>query len=392
MDIVPFNRPYFVGKEFDYIREAIWNGHIAAAGTFTGKCQEWLERRLGCKKVLLTHSCTAALEVAAMLADLGPGDEVIMPSFTFVSTANAFVLRGAIPVFVDVRPDTLNLDEEAVEAAITPKTRAIVVVHYAGVGCEMDRVTAIASRHGLAVIEDAAQGLLSSYRGRPLGTLGGLGTISFHETKNITCGEGGAILVNDAALAERVEVLCEKGTNRRAFFRGMVDKYTWVDIGSSYLPSEVAAAFLWAQLEQADRLTEDRLRTWARYQDAFLPLEEKGIVRRPVVPAHCVQNGHLYYLLVKDLETRSRVLPELNRRGINAVFHFVPLHSSPAGRRYGRAVGDLRVTQDVSDRLIRLPMWIGMPTDQQDRVIAGVYQVLGEPHLSSTAMPKPVRP
>jgi dTDP-4-amino-4,6-dideoxygalactose transaminase len=376
VSIVPFNRPFVTGKEFDYIKEAIARGHLSGDGTFTRRCHKWLEEAVGCAKALLTHSCTAALEMAALLAEIRPGDEIIMPSFTFVSTANAFVLRGGVPVFVDIRPDTLNIDETQIEGAITPRTRAIVPVHYAGVGCAMDTIEAIAARHRLLVIEDAAHALLASYRGRPLGGFGHLAAASFHETKNVISGEGGALLVNDASLVARAEVIREKGTNRSQFFRGQVDKYSWVDVGSSYLPSEVTAAFLWAQLEEATAISERRCAVWARYHDAFASLERAGRVRRPLVPAECRHNGHLYYLLLPDLAARSRCLDRLRDAGINAVFHYVPLHSSPAGRRYGLTAGPLPETDAAADRLVRLPLWVGMTEAQIDRVVTAVERTL----------------
>jgi dTDP-4-amino-4,6-dideoxygalactose transaminase len=357
--MIPFNKPGLTGKELDYLAEAAANLHLSGNGPFTRRCQAWLQERVGCARALLTHSCTAALEMAALLADLKPGDEVILPSWTFVSTANAFVLRGAVPVFVDVRPDTLNLDERRIEAAITPRTRAIVVVHYAGVPAEMDVILEVAERHDLLVIEDAAQGLLSSYKGRPVGSLGHLAAVSFHETKNVISGEGGALLINDLRFEERAEVLWEKGTNRASFFRGEADKYTWMDVGSSFLPSELIAAFLWAQLEQADAITAERVEAWTRYHAACAALERTGKARRPVVPPACVHNGHLYYLLLPDLDARTHLLAHLKRAGIHALFHYVPLHTSPAGRRYGRAHGSLDVTLDISDRLVRLPLWAG---------------------------------
>lgn len=369
MPYIPFNRPFAVGKEFDYIQQAIANMHLSGNGPFTKKCHAWLEERMGCCKALLTHSCTAALEMAAILADIQPGDEVIMPSFTFVSTANAFVLRGGVPVFVDIRPDTLNLDESRIEAAITPRTKAIVPVHYAGVGCEMNTIMAIAERHGLLVIEDAAQGMMSTYKDRPLGSIGHLAALSFHETKNVISGEGGALLLNDPCWVERAEIIWEKGTNRSQFFRGQVDKYTWVDIGSSYLPSEINAAFLWAQLQEAESITRQRLKTWERYHEVFAELENQGRVRRPVVPPECRHNAHLYYLLLSDLECRTTLLEKLNASGVNAIFHYVPLHSSPAGRKYGRVHGDLSQTQNLSDRLIRLPLWVGMTMEEVRQVV-----------------------
>jgi dTDP-4-amino-4,6-dideoxygalactose transaminase len=369
-DVIPFNRPYMTGRELDYIGRAHANGHLSGDGPFTRQCHAWLERTTGTRKALLTHSCTAALEMSALLMDLAPGGEVIMPSFTFVSTANAFVLRGAVPVFVDIREDTLNLDENLVEAAITPRTRAICVVHYAGIGCEMDAINEIAARHGLFVVEDAAQGILSTYKGKPLGALGALGALSFHETKNIISGEGGALLVNDPRLVERAEIIREKGTNRSQFFRGQVDKYTWVDVGSSYLPSEILAAFLAAQIEEAERITQQRLAIWDRYHDAFEPLEASGRLRRPIVPAHCRHNAHMYYLLLRDLAERTSFIEQLRAGGINPVFHYVALHSAPAGRRYGRAIGDLAITDRASDCLVRLPLWL--PDLDQERVIEAV--------------------
>jgi dTDP-4-amino-4,6-dideoxygalactose transaminase len=375
MDI-PFNRPAVVGRELDNIVQAIGDRHFSGDGSFTRRCHEWLERETGTTKALLTHSCTAALEMAAILADLAPGDEVILPSFTFVSTANAVALRGAVPVFVDIRHDTLNLDESRVEEAITERTRAIMVVHYAGVACAMDEFEAIARRHELLLIEDAAQGLLSKYKGRPLGSIGAFGTISFHETKNIISGEGGALLVNDARFVPRAEIIREKGTNRSSFFRGQVDKYTWVDIGSSYLPSEIIAAFLHAQLEDARVLTEDRRRAWNRYHDAFAGLERDGKLRRPIVPPECEHNAHLYYLLLPDLSARTRFISRLKERGIAALFHYVPLHDSPAGRRFGRSHGSLAVTSDASDRLVRLPLWAGLDDRTIDTVVECVHDEL----------------
>jgi dTDP-4-amino-4,6-dideoxygalactose transaminase len=357
---IPFNKPYMTGRELWLISQAHAAGHLSGDGRFTRQCHEWLQANTGCRKALLTHSCTAALEMCALLLDLQPGDEVIMPSFTFVSTANAVVLRGAVPVFVDVRQDTFNIDESLIEAAITPRTKAICVVHYAGVGCEMDTIMAIAARHGLAVFEDAAQGIFSTYRGKPLGTFGALGALSFHETKNVISGEGGALLINDPALVERAEVIREKGTNRSQFFRGQVDKYTWVDIGSSYLPGEIIAAFLAAQCEEAEAITTRRLALWDRYHAWAAPLEEQGLLRRPVIPPECVHNAHMYYLLLPSLEARSRFIDVLKQHEIGAVFHYVPLHSSPAGKRLGRTHGSMSVTDDTSDRLVRLPLWVGL--------------------------------
>lgn len=356
--VVPFNKPYMTGRELDYIAQAHAAGHLSGDGPFTKRCHAWIEQRTGARKALLTHSCTAALEMAALLLDLAPGDEVIMPSFTFVSTANAFVLRGAVPVFVDIRPDTLNIDETLVEAAITSRTKAICVVHYAGVSCEMDAIMAIANRHGLTVVEDAAQGILSTYKGRPLGSIGQLAALSFHETKNVISGEGGALLINDERLIERAEIIREKGTNRSKFFRGQVDKYTWVDMGSSYLPSEILAAFLAAQLEQADDITERRLAIWNAYHAAFEGLEAQGRVRRPVMPPQCTHNAHMYYLLLPDLAARTAFIDHLRQAGIGAVFHYIPLHSSPAGRKYGRTGSSMAVTDTASECLVRLPLWL----------------------------------
>jgi dTDP-4-amino-4,6-dideoxygalactose transaminase len=373
--VIAFNRPHLTGREFGYIQEAVALGHLAGNGRFTKRCQGWLEERLGAPRALLTHSCTAALEMAALLIDLQPGDEVIMPSFTFVSTANAFVLRGAIPVFVDIRPDTLNLDERLLEAAITSRTKAIVPVHYAGVACEMDRLLEIANRHRLIVIEDAAHAVMSRYKGRPLGSFGHLSTFSFHETKNVISGEGGALVINDARFIERAEILWEKGTNRSKFFRGQVDKYTWVDAGSSFLPSELTAAFLWAQLEAAERITQQRLEIWNRYREGCRQVEPLG-VRLPVIPSECEHNAHLFYLLLPSSARQADVLSDLNARGVNAVFHYVPLHSAPAGRRFGRVSGAMDVTDDCSSRLIRLPLWVGMPADAPQTVVERFVEAL----------------
>ncbi|HKV08981.1 MAG TPA: dTDP-4-amino-4,6-dideoxygalactose transaminase [Thermoanaerobaculia bacterium] len=369
---VSFNRPFATGREHRYIQEAIDGLRLSGNGRFTRLSQAWLEERTGCNKALLTHSCTAALEMAAILAEIGPGDEVILPSYTFVSTANAFVLRGGVPVFVDIRPDTLNLDETKIEAAITSRTRAIVPVHYAGVGCDMDAIGEIARRHGLLVIEDAAQGLLSTFRDRPLGGIGHLAALSFHETKNVICGEGGALLVNDPRLVERAEILWEKGTDRSRFFRGEVDKYSWVDVGSSFLPSEIEAAFLWAQLEEADAITRARQEIWDAYHEAFAGFEAEGRLRRPVIPPECRHNAHLYYLLTENLEARTRLIAGLKEQGIQALFHYVPLHSAPAGRRYGRAAGELPHTDAAADRLVRLPLWTGMDGGTVARVAEAV--------------------
>ncbi len=372
MPQIPFNRPFVTGNEFEYIRQAIARSHLSGGGEFSRACQTWLERQVGCQKALLTHSCTGALEMTALLCDVQPGDELIMPSFTFVSTANAFALRGGVPVFVDIRPDTLNLDERAIEGAITPRTKAIVPVHYAGVACEMDAIRAVAERHGLLVIEDAAQALMAFYKRRPLGSFGHLAATSFHETKNVTSGEGGALLINDPLFIDQAEIVREKGTDRSQFFRGQVDKYTWLRLGSSYLPSEISAAFLWAQLQAAASITERRLALWSTYYAAFAELERQGAVRRPIVPAECRHNGHLFYLL-PDLKCRTVVLNKLRSAGIDAVFHYVPLHTSAAGRKHGRPQGPLPHTEDVADRLVRLPLWVEMTEGQIQTVIDAVH-------------------
>ena len=357
---IPFNKPYMTGRELSCIAQAHANGHLSGDGEFTRYCNAWLERTTGARRALLTTSCTAALEMAALLLDLAEGDEVIMPSFTFVSTANAFVLRGAVPVFVDIRADTLNLDEALVEAAISPRTRAICVVHYAGVACEMDEIMRIARRHGLVVVEDAAQAILSTYKGASLGTIGDLGALSFHETKNIVAGEGGALLCRDERYVERAEIIREKGTNRSRFFRGQVDKYTWVDVGSSYLPGEIAAAFLSAQMDEARALTDRRLAIWARYDEWACGHERAGRLRRPIVPEHCGHNAHMYYLLLPSLHARTAFIERMKQAGVMAVFHYVPLHSSPAGLQYGRAAGELALTDDLGARQVRMPLWLGI--------------------------------
>ena len=369
---IPFNWPYMTGKELSYIAEAHFNGKLAGDGPFTKKCHQWLEERTSTKRALLTHSCTAALEMSALLLDIKHGDEIIMPSYTFVSTANAFVLRGGVPVFVDIRPDTLNIDESKIEEAITAKTRAIVAVHYAGVGCEMDTISDIAKRYGLVVIEDAAQGVMARYKGKSLGSIGDLGTYSFHETKNVISGEGGALLINDETLAERAEIIREKGTDRSRFFRGAVDKYTWQDLGSSYLPGELIAAFLWAQLEEAKSITTKRIVIWDRYHAAFGTAEEQGLLRRPQIPFECEHNAHMYYLLLPSAQKRNEVMDELRQHGVNALFHYIPLHSAHAGQRFGRVAGDLQVTDGVSSQIIRLPLWVGMSDEQIEYVIQTV--------------------
>ncbi|MBJ7313316.1 dTDP-4-amino-4,6-dideoxygalactose transaminase [Rugamonas sp. CCM 8940] len=375
MQTIPFNKPFMTGRELWYIAQAHTNGHLSGDGSFTKRCHGWLEQHTGTARALLTHSCTAALEMAALLAEVEAGDEIIMPSYTFVSTANAFVMRGAVPVFVDIRADTLNIDETKIEAAITPRTKVILPVHYAGVACEMDTIMAIARRHNLIVIEDAAQGIMSTYKGRALGSIGHMGAYSFHETKNIIAGEGGALLVNDARFAERAEIIREKGTNRSQFFRGQVDKYTWVDIGSSYLPGEVIAAFLWAQMEEADSITARRLALWDTYHAALAPLEAAGKLRRPIVPQGCVHNAHMYYILLDSPEQRGGVIADLKRQGVNSVFHYVPLHSAPAGRVRSRFHGDMTQTDQLSDRLLRLPLWIGLEAEQE-RVVRALHEAL----------------
>ena len=370
MKPIPFNKPFIIGRELALIADAVAQGHLSGDGAYTKKCNRWFEEKLGCGKALLTHSCTAALEMAAILCDLQPGDEVILPSYTFVSTANAFVLRGAVPVFVDIRPDTLNIDENLIEAAITPKTRAIVPVHYAGVPCEMERIMAIAKKHDLLVVEDAAQAMLSTYNGKFLGTIGHFGCLSFHETKNIISGEGGALLINDARFVERAEIIREKGTNRSQFFRGAVDKYTWVDIGSSYLPSELVSAFLYAQLERADEIIDQRRAICSAYAERLAPLQKAGHMRLPEFDES--SNGHMYYLLLDSLETRTAMIAHLKTQGVNPVFHYVPLHSAPAGRKYGRVCGSMEQTDTLSERLVRLPLYYEMNQADIARVCAAI--------------------
>jgi dTDP-4-amino-4,6-dideoxygalactose transaminase len=371
---IPFNKPYLTENEFENIGKAHKQGQLAGDGAFTKLCHAWLEENTGCLKGLLTHSCTAALEMSAILIDISPGDEVIMPSYTFVSTANAFALRGAIPVFADIRQDTLNIDENLIESLITPRTKAIVPVHYAGVSCEMDNILEIAKKYGLFVIEDSAQGICSSFKGTALGKLGQIGCLSFHETQNIHSGEGGAILINDESLIERAEIIREKGTDRSRFFRGQVDKYTWIDLGSSYLPGELSAAFLAAQLEHAEEITQKRLDIWNKYHEIFQDLEKTEKVRRPIIPEECEHNGHIYYLLLDKRYNRDSVLKKMNELGVNAVFHYQPLHCSPAGKKYGKHSSPLPVTYDISERIIRLPMWIGF--NQHERVLEALKIVL----------------
>lgn len=369
---IPFNKPYLTGKEIAYIKKAHTLGQLAGDGIFTEKCQNWIERNIGCKKCFLTHSGTAALEMMAILSGIGPGDEVIMPSFTFASCANAVVLRGATPVFVDIKEDTLNINENLIEKAITPRTRAILVVHYAGVGCEMDSIKEIARKHNLLLLEDTAQGLLSQYKGQYLGTFGEMAALSFHETKNVIAGEGGALLLNDRKIIDKAEVVWEKGTNRSKFFRGEVDKYSWVDIGSSYLPGEIVAAFLLAQLEEARKLTKKRIGLWNKYHNGLETLEKGGYIRRPIIPLEIKHNGHLYYILTNNPKTREKLIEFLRKKSILAVFHYVPLHSSPAGKRYGRTVGRLPVTESVSSRLLRLPLFYDLKRQEIEFVIESV--------------------
>ncbi len=370
--MIQFNKIYLTGNEIEYIRQSHETGNLSGDGAFTRKSSKWLENKTGTKKALITHSCTAALEMSALLAEIQPGDEVIMPSYTFVSTANAFVLRGGIPVFVDIRADTLNIDEALIESAITPRTKAIVPVHYAGVACEMDTIMQIAKKHNLLVIEDAAQGIMATYKGRALGSIGHIGAYSFHETKNIISGEGGAILINDEKFAARAEIIREKGTNRSQFYRGQVDKYTWQDIGSSYLPGEDVAAFLYAQLEEAEQITKKRLNIWNIYHEALAELEQKGDLRRPIIPTDCEHNAHMYYILLNSLKQRTELIDRFKKQDIHPVFHYIPLHSAPAGKQYARTNGELKHTDDLSQRLLRLPLWVGLGKQQKD-----VLKVLG---------------
>lgn len=369
---IPFNRPRLIGREMEHAAQAVANGHISGDGSFSRRCHQLLEETLGVPKVLLTTSCTHALEMAALLVDIGPGDEVIVPSFTFVSTINAFVLRGARPIFADIRPDTLNIDEQKLERLVTPRTKAIAVVHYAGVGCEMDEIARIAARHNLVVIEDNAHGLFGKYRGRYLGTFGQLATQSFHETKNFSCGEGGALLINDPQYSERAEIIREKGTNRSRFFRGQVDKYTWVDVGSSYLPSDMLAAFLLAQLEERARIQARRRELWEIYYRELTAWAKEHGIGLPVVPDHCEQAYHMFYLLLPALAARQALIAHLRARGILGVFHYLPLHLSPMGEQFGGRPGDCPVTEMVSERLLRLPFFYGLSADEQQRVIEAV--------------------
>ena len=369
---IPFNKPHLTHKEMGYISHAHAIGQLSGDGFYTKKCHLWLEKNLDTKKALLTHSCTAAMEIMAILINIKAGDEVIMPSFTFSSTANAIVLRGGVPVFVDIRPDTLNLDEKLIEKAITPQTKAIFVVHYGGVSCEMNKILQIAKNHNLYVLEDAAQGFLAKYNDKYLGTIGDMGAYSFHETKNIISGEGGALLINNPMFIERAEIIREKGTNREQFFRGEVDKYTWVDIGSSYLPGEMIAAFLMAQFEKVKEITNRRIKIWNNYHKSFKNLEEKGLLRRPIIPKNVEYNGHLYYLILKSLKMRDSIIKYLKKRSILAIFHYIPLHSSPAGKKYGRFIGDMSITNKTTDTIVRLPLFFDMTDSEVKYVVQSV--------------------
>lgn len=375
---IPFTAPVRCPAEIQKIEAVLDSGVLNGGGPQTRACQSWLEAHTGCKKALLVPSGTAALEMACLLLDLSPGDEVILPSFTFSSSANAIVLRGAVPVFVDIRPDTLNIDESKIVAAITPRTKAIMPVHYAGVGCQMDEILKIAEKYGVAVIEDAAQGICASYRGRPLGSIGTFGALSFHVSKNIQCGEGGALLINETRYCERAELLWEKGTNRARFLRGEVDKYTWQDIGSSFLLNEVSAALLSEQFERAEWITRERRRIWETYQFGFAPLEAKGLVVRPRIPPECVGNGHIYYLLMPDIEIRTSVIQRLRSEGVSTQFHYTPLHSAPAGRKFARSVGEMSVCEDIAARLLRMPLFPDLPEEDQARVIAALTTAVEE--------------
>lgn len=370
--MISFNVPPYVGNELTYIKEAVDSYKICGDGQFTKKCNAWLEEKFNAQKALLTTSGSTALDMALLLCDLKPGDEVILPSYTFSSTANAPVLAGAKLVFVDIRPDTMNIDEKKIEAAITKKTKVIIAVHYAGVSCEMDAILDIARRHNLMVIEDAAQGVMSTYKGKALGTMGDFGCYSFHETKNYSMGEGGALVINNPAYNEKAEILREKGTNRAKFFRGQVDKYTWVDFGDSYLPSELNAAYLWAQLEVADEINDNRLATWNAYYEAFKPLEEKGYIELPTIPVGCVHNAHMFYIKLKDLEARTDFIEALKKDGVNCVFHYIPLHSAPAGHKFGRFDGEDEYTTRESERLVRLPLYYNLTLEDREHVIDSV--------------------
>ncbi len=370
---IPFNKPHLVGNELSFIRDAHSLGRLAGDGYYTKKTQKWMEDRFGCDMSLLTHSATAAIEMMAILAKIEPGDEIIMPDYTFVSTANAFVLRRGVPVFVDIRPDTLNINEQLIERAITKKTKAIVPVHYAGMGCEMDMIRAVAKKHKLLVLEDAAQGFLAKYKDRYLGTIGDMSAFSFHETKNVISGEGGALLVNNKKFTERAQIIREKGTNRTKFFQGKIDKYTWVDIGSSYLPGEITAAFLMAQLEKATEINKKRMFIWNRYHKELSDLEKKGRLRRPIVPPHITHNAHLYYILTNNAKERINLMEYLKKHGILAVTHYVPLHSSPGGRKFGRSCGSVKVTDGAANTLIRLPLFYDLTTREQGDVLGAIH-------------------
>lgn len=366
--MIHFNKPFLIENELNYIKDAVDKGVLRGDGIYTKKCHELLEEKLGCKKALLTHSCTAALEMAAILLDIQAGDEIIMPSYTFVSTANAFVLRGGVPVFVDIRPDTLNIDENLIEAAITDKTKAICVVHYAGVSCEMDKILEIAKKHNLYVVEDAAQALSSTYKGKQLGTIGDLACFSFHETKNVISGEGGALVINNEKFIERAEIIREKGTNRSKFFRGQVDKYTWVDIGSSFLPSDMIAAFLYSQLENIDKINKKRIEIWHKYDEFFKQYD--NIIRRPIIHDDCEHNAHMYYILFKNLDVRTKFIDFMKQNQISTVFHYIPLHSSPAGMKYCKTIGKMDVTNNISDTLVRLPMFYELSKMDMDKIFS----------------------
>ncbi len=376
--MINFNVPPFTGKEMGYIRECVENQKICGDGAYTKKCNEWIEKKTGTAKCLLTTSCTHATELAALLADIQPGDEVIMPSYTFVSTADAFVLRGAVPVFVDIRPDTMNIDEKLIEAAITERTKAIVPVHYAGVSCEMDAIMDIAKRHNLMVIEDAAQGIMSTYKGKALGTMGDFGAFSFHETKNYSMGEGGALLIRDEKYIEEAEIIREKGTNRSKFFRGQIDKYTWVNFGSSYLPSDMNAAYLYAQLEMAEEINDHRLECWRRYYELLQPLADEGCIELPYIPEGCVHNAHMFYIKAKDIEERTELIGFLKERGVMSVFHYIPLHSAPAGLKYGRFHGQDLFTTKESERLTRLPMFYKLTLEEVEYICEQVKAFYAE--------------
>lgn len=380
--MIPFNKPPYTGHEDQFVLTAMRSHKISGDGPFTHLCHDWFEQNLPCKKALLTPSCTAALEMAAILIDTQPGDEIIVPSYTFVSTANAFVLRGARIVFVDIHPDTMNIDETKIEAAITDKTKAIVPVHYAGVGCDMDAIMAIADRHNLYVVEDAAQGMMSTYKGKALGTIGHLGAFSFHETKNYTSGgEGGLLIINDESFIARAEIVREKGTNRSQFFRGIVDKYSWVDIGSSYLPSDIQAAYLWGQLEKSKAILQSRLHSWAYYYKSFKELERQGEIQLPSIPISCTHNAHMFYIKVKDIKTRTNMIEFLKHGNITAVFHYIPLHSSTAGKILGYFSGEDKFTTTESERLLRLPLWYGISKEEQDKVISAIQTFYKNPYL-----------